>query len=88
MMSKLMTIAVLLLSAIAGRAQLASKITHYDLSQTAIVKAAHGGAGTMGFSPLMTDKALSTNLLFVHRGVLHRYSGIGEHFHNHSRRCS
>jgi mannose-6-phosphate isomerase-like protein (cupin superfamily) len=82
-MKKLTTIAVLLLSAVAAHAQLASKITHYDVSQTATAKAAHGGAGTMAFSPLMTDKTLFTNLLFLHRGVLHPHSGIGEHFHNH-----
>jgi len=64
-------------------AQLASKITHYDLSKTRNLKAVHDGAGTMNFGPLMTDKTLSTNMLFLHRGVLHPHSGIGQHFHNH-----
>ena len=62
---------------------LASRITHYDVSKTANIKAVHDGAGTMNFGPLMTDKTLSTNLLFLHRGVLHAHSGIGQHFHNH-----
>jgi mannose-6-phosphate isomerase-like protein (cupin superfamily) len=62
---------------------LAGRITHYDLAKTANLKAVHDGAGTMNFGPLMTDKTLSTNLIFLHRGVLHPHSGIGQHFHNH-----
>jgi mannose-6-phosphate isomerase-like protein (cupin superfamily) len=76
--------ASLLLTTAAAHAQtLASRITHYDVSKTALIKAVHDGAGTMNFGPLMTDKTLSTNLLFLHRGVLHAHSGIGQHFHNH-----
>ncbi len=76
--------AALLLTTAAAHAQtLASRITHYDLAKTANIKAVHDGAGTMNFGPLMTDKTLSTNLLFLHRGVLHAHSGIGQHFHNH-----
>ncbi len=62
---------------------LSERITHYDLAKTANLKAVHDGAGTMNFGPLMTDKTLSTNLLFLHRGVLHPHGGIGQHFHNH-----
>jgi mannose-6-phosphate isomerase-like protein (cupin superfamily) len=75
--------AALLLTATAAHAQLAAKITHYDVSKTASLKAVHDGAGTMNFGPLMGDKTLSTNLLFLHRGVIHPHSGIGQHFHNH-----
>jgi len=75
--------AALLATAGAANAQLASKITHYDVSKTRNIGAVHDGAGTMNFGPLMTDKTLSTNLLFLHRGVLHAHSGIGQHFHNH-----
>ena len=75
--------AALLLTTTAAQAQLASRITHYDVTKTASLKAVHDGAGTMNFGPLMTDKSLSTNLLFLHRGVLHPHSGIGQHFHNH-----
>jgi mannose-6-phosphate isomerase-like protein (cupin superfamily) len=82
-MKKLALTAALLLTATAAQAQLASKITHYDVSKTANLKAVHDGAGTMNFGPLMTDKTMSTNLLFLHRGVLHPHSGIGQHFHNH-----
>jgi len=66
-----------------AQAQLAARITHYDVSKMSLLKAVHDGAGTMHFGPLMTDKTLSTNLLFLHRGVLHAHSGIGQHFHNH-----
>jgi len=62
---------------------LASRITHYDVSKTANLKAVHDGAGSMNFGPLMNDKTLSTNMIFLHRGVLHAHSGIGQHFHNH-----
>ena len=78
-----LAIAALLLSTAAGNAQLASEITHYDVTKTANLKAVHDGAGTMNYGPLMGDKTLSTNLLFLHRGVLHAHSGIGQHFHNH-----
>jgi mannose-6-phosphate isomerase-like protein (cupin superfamily) len=37
----------------------------------------------MDFGPILDAKALSTNLLFMHRGVIAPHSGIGEHFHNH-----
>ena len=80
---KKLAIAALLLGTCAANAQLASKITHYDVSKTASLKAVHDGAGTMNFGPLMGDKTLSTNLLFLHRGVIHPHSGIGQHFHNH-----
>src|ERR1700747_3134582 len=74
----------LLLAGAAAHAQtLASRITHYDVTKTALIKAVHDGAGSINFGPLMTDKTLSTNLLFLHRGVLHAHSGIGQHFHNH-----
>jgi mannose-6-phosphate isomerase-like protein (cupin superfamily) len=75
--------AALLAGTVCANAQLASKITHYDVSKTRNLKAVHDGAGTMNFGPLMTDKTLSTNFIFLHRGVLHPGGGIGQHFHNH-----
>src|SRR6201996_7717640 len=62
---------------------LAARIAHYDVSKTANLRAVHDGAGSMNFGPLMNDKTLSTNMIFLHRGVLHARSGIGQHFHNH-----
>lgn len=75
--------AALLATTAGAHAQLASKITHYDVSKTRNLKAVHDGAGSMNFGPLMNDKTLSTNFIFLHRGVLHAKSGIGQHFHNH-----
>ena len=82
-MKRLALAAILLLSAAPAQAQLASKITHYSMAMTRNLKAVHDGAGTMNFGALMTDKTLSTNLIFLHRGVLHPGGGIGQHFHNH-----
>jgi mannose-6-phosphate isomerase-like protein (cupin superfamily) len=36
----------------------------------------------MDFAPLLGADALSTALIFVHRGVIPPRSGIGQHFHN------
>jgi mannose-6-phosphate isomerase-like protein (cupin superfamily) len=79
----------LMLSAAAAQAQggpgnLAARISHYDVAKTNNIKAVHDGAGSMNFGALMNDKTLSsTNMIFLHRGVLHARSGIGQHFHNH-----
>ena len=64
-------------------AQLTERIGHYIPEKTQHLTAVHDGAGTMNFGPILGDKSLSTNLLFVHRGVIAPHSGIGEHFHNH-----
>jgi mannose-6-phosphate isomerase-like protein (cupin superfamily) len=82
-MKRLALTAVLLLSATAAQAQLASRIGHYVPEKAAHLTAVHDGAGTMNFMPIMGLKTLSTNLIFLHRGVLHPRSGIGQHFHNH-----
>jgi mannose-6-phosphate isomerase-like protein (cupin superfamily) len=36
----------------------------------------------MDFGPILGADALSTNLIFIHRGVIAPHSGIGEHYHN------
>jgi mannose-6-phosphate isomerase-like protein (cupin superfamily) len=64
-------------------ASLAERIGHYVPEKTQHLSAVHDGAGTMNFGPIMDAKTLSTNLLFMHRGVIAPHSGIGEHFHNH-----
>ncbi len=58
-MKRLALAAAVLLSATGAQAQLASRITHYDVSKTANLKAVHDGAGTMNFGPLMDAKTLS-----------------------------
>lgn len=82
-MKRLALTAALLLSATAAHAQLAAKIGHYVPEKAAHLTAVHDGAGSMNFMPIMGLNTLSTNLLFLHRGVLHPHSGIGQHFHNH-----
>jgi len=42
---------------------------------------AHGGAGEVSYMELTPREKFSSQFLFVHRGVLHPKSGIGEHAH-------
>ena len=69
-------------SAAAQKKPLAERIGHTTREALRTIKAVHGGAGEMAYMTLLGRDALSTNLLFVHRGVLHPGGGIGHHFHN------
>jgi len=60
----------------------ADKIGHTDPAKYRPLTGVHAGAGDMAFAPLLGADALSTNLIFVHRGVIAPRSGIGQHFHN------
>ncbi len=62
---------------------LPSRIAHTDAAEFRPLTAVHDGAGTMNFGVLLGTQALSTNLIFVHRGVIQPRSGIGQHFHNY-----
>jgi len=75
---------IMLAGAIAAHAAppLAQRIGHSDPAKFRHLSAVHAGAGTMDFGPIAGLDALSTNLIFVHRGVIAPHSGIGEHFHN------
>jgi mannose-6-phosphate isomerase-like protein (cupin superfamily) len=61
---------------------LAQRIGHTDPAKFRHLSAVHAGAGTMDFAPILGADALSTNLIFLHRGVINPKSGIGQHFHN------
>ena len=61
---------------------LAERIGHTTPEALRTIQAVHGGAGEMAYMTLLGRDALTTNLLFVHRGVLHPGGGIGHHFHN------
>ena len=61
---------------------LAQRIAHTDAAAYRSLPSVHGGAGSMDFAPLLGTDALSTALIFVHRGVIPPRSGIGQHFHN------
>jgi len=65
-----------------ARAPLTARIGHSDPAVYRPLSHVHAGAGTMKFGPILDAKALSTNLLFIHRGVIDPHSGIGQHFHN------
>ncbi|MBM0106651.1 cupin domain-containing protein [Steroidobacter sp. S1-65] len=62
---------------------LAQRIAHTDPATFRSLSAVHGGAGSMEFGVLLGDAALSTNFIFLHRGVIQPRSGIGQHFHNY-----
>jgi mannose-6-phosphate isomerase-like protein (cupin superfamily) len=62
---------------------LARRIAHTDPATFRHLTAVHDGAGSMDFGVLLGADALSTNLIFLHRGVIQPRSGIGQHFHNY-----
>ena len=76
------TIAVAAPAAAQVSRTLAERIGHTDPGKYREARGVHAGAGSMAFAPLLGPDALSTNLLFVHRGVIAPHSGIGQHFHN------
>lgn len=57
-------------------------VAHSKAEAMRVASGVHGGAGTMKFGPLLGADALSTNLIFLHRGEIAPRSGIGQHFHN------
>lgn len=61
---------------------LEKRIAHTDTQAYRDLTAVHDGAGSMKFEQLLGNNALSTNFLFLHRGVIPPKSGIGQHFHN------
>jgi mannose-6-phosphate isomerase-like protein (cupin superfamily) len=63
---------------------LADRIAHTDTAKYRDLSAVHGGAGSMKLVQLLGNDALSTNFIFLHRGVISPRSGVGEHFHNQS----
>jgi mannose-6-phosphate isomerase-like protein (cupin superfamily) len=73
-------VAVIGSAAVAG--PVSDKVGHTDPAKFRKLTAVHAGAGDMAFAPLLGGDALSTNLIFVHRGVIAPRSGIGQHFHN------
>jgi mannose-6-phosphate isomerase-like protein (cupin superfamily) len=85
-MNRIALIAALLLSATAAayaQGGFAARITHHDIAKTRNIPSVHAGAGSLNYEALMDLKSLSTPMIFLHRGVLHAKSGIGQHFHNH-----
>jgi len=71
------------LAKVGGTGTLAQRIGHYEPATASHLVAVHDGAGSMDFEPILGVHSLSTNLIFMHRGVINPHSGIGQHFHNH-----
>ena len=61
---------------------LADRIVHTDPSAYTQGKSVHGGAGELHYQGLLDNSALTTNFLFLHRGVIPPKGGIGHHFHH------
>jgi mannose-6-phosphate isomerase-like protein (cupin superfamily) len=68
---------------VGGTGTLAQRIGHYVPSQVRHSEHVHDGAGSMEFGPILGANSLSTNLIFMHRGIINPHSGIGQHFHNY-----
>ena len=66
----------------AATGPLSARIGHYDVNKMNRSTGVHSGAGSMQFGALLGAQALSTNLIFLHRGIIEPHSGIGQHFHN------
>lgn len=76
-------LSLLLAAACAAREPLEKRIARTDPARYRQAKAVHGGAGELHYMGLFDAETLSTNLIFLHRGVLPPKGGIGHHFHNH-----
>lgn len=61
---------------------LSARVGHYDPAKMQRQTGVHAGAGSMQFGALLGAGALSTNLIFLHRGIIEAHGGIGQHFHN------
>ncbi len=82
-MTKLL-FAVSLLSALplAAREPLEKRIAHTEPSKYKAIKGVHKGAGELDYEALFASEDFSTNLIFLHRGIIPPKGGIGHHFHN------
>ncbi|WP_315760312.1 cupin domain-containing protein [Sphingomonas sp. Y38-1Y] len=81
----MVAIAALLVAASPAASQtLQERIGRHDPAKLRELEGVHGGAGSMRFAGLLGPDALSTNLIFVHRGEILPKSSIGQHFHNQS----
>ena len=59
-----------------------SRVIHNDPSKLRQQSNVHRGAGTMAFGQLVGPQQVSTNLIYLHAGLLNGKSSIGHHFHN------
>lgn len=82
MRAVLLVVAASLTASLLARDPLVQRITHTVAADYRKAQKVHGGAGELHYLTLVDADTLSTNLLFLHRGVLLPKGGIGHHFHN------
>lgn len=75
-------LAAVLMAAPAVAQTLEQRIGRTDPAKMREAAGVHGGAGSMRLGSLLGADALSTNVIFVHRGIIMPGSSIGQHFHN------
>jgi mannose-6-phosphate isomerase-like protein (cupin superfamily) len=80
---KLLVAIPLLILPLAAREPLEKRIAHNDPSKYHVSPSVHAGAGALHYQALFGSEDFSTNLIFLHRGIIPPKSGIGHHFHNH-----
>src|SRR6058998_2863532 len=80
---KLVIVLSLIVLPLSAREPLEKRIAHNDPSKYHVAKGVHKGAGELDYSALFGSEDFSTNLIFLHRGVIPPKGGIGHHFHNH-----
>ena len=82
-MPKVRILAVLIVMPLFARDPLEKRIAHTEPAKYRVAKLIHGGAGELHYTVLFDASSFSTNLLFLHRGVIPPKGGIGHHYHNH-----
>jgi mannose-6-phosphate isomerase-like protein (cupin superfamily) len=65
-----------------GALAAAPRVVKNDPSKLRAQPKIHDGAGTMAFTQLFGGRDVSTNLMYLHAGVINANSSIGEHFHH------
>lgn len=76
------TLLILIALPLIAREPLKDRIGHTDPSKFRKIKSVHKGAGELHYSNLLDPLTLTTNLIFLHRGVIPPKGGIGHHYHN------
>ena len=79
---RILALIVLLVMPTLAREPLAERVAHTDPSTYRKIESVHRGAGKLLYQGLLDSFDLSTNFLFLHRGVVPPKGGIGHHFHH------
>ncbi len=83
-MNKLLVLlfTVITVSASAQAPATKSRVVHNDPTKFGKQTGVHRGAGSMAFGQMVGTRDVSTNLAYLHAGLLNEKSSIGHHFHN------